>query len=111
MDMENKVTSFEVLKVVLLKIHVCLYVLACCWIYSFTCFENEGAVIVSNVWLYTPMTQHHIPELLNIQKKSYRKSMHFVFKSLPRQMADLRSFALCKYQNPVYLHTRISSTR
>jgi hypothetical protein len=40
------------------------------------------------------MTQHHIPELLNIQKKSYRKSMHFVFKLLPRQMADLRSFAL-----------------
>lgn len=46
MNMERNVTSFEVLKVVLLKIHVCLYVLACCWIYCSICFENEVAVIV-----------------------------------------------------------------
>jgi hypothetical protein len=63
-------------------------------IYSATCFEDVVAVIVWNVWRYTPMTQHHIPQLLNLLRKSYEKSMHLVFKSLPRQMADHRSLAL-----------------
>ena len=40
------------------------------------------------------MAWHHIPELLNLRRKSYEKSMHLVFKSLPRQMADHRSLAL-----------------
>jgi len=40
------------------------------------------------------MTQHRIPELLNLQRKSYEKSMYSVFKSLPRQMADHGSLAL-----------------
>jgi len=40
------------------------------------------------------MTQNRIPELLNLQRKRYEKSMHLVFKSLRRQMADHRSLAL-----------------
>jgi hypothetical protein len=81
MGIETNVMSLVILTVVLLKIQVFLYVMPCCWIYSSTCFEDEVSVTICTVRKHTPMTQHHIPELLNILSKTYKKRMHLVPKS------------------------------
>jgi len=57
------------------------------------------------------MTQHRIPELLIFKGKLMRKACIWSSSHYLGRWQTTVPLLSCKYQNPVYLHTRISSTR